>query len=113
MVVLQDRKERNKLRNAVVKAEDDKVITKEEAGFIIMLTDRFRADVEKKLKQLTMLQGEIAQLQLNEKIIVELIENMVKAAERDLARQETMRKIKETRGEAEGERRREEQKDPE
>ncbi len=43
---------------------------------------------------MNMLQGELSQLQANERVIVDLIDNMVKAAERDLARQETMDRIK-------------------
>ena len=78
-------------------AEKREIITKEEAGFVISLIERFRLDIEKKVKQLHMLQGEIGQLKNNEQIIVNLIENMVAAAERDIARQETMARLKEAR----------------
>jgi hypothetical protein len=54
-------------------------------------------DIEKKIKQLHVLQGEISQLKSNEAIIVDLVENMISAAERDLARQETMTKLKAAR----------------
>lgn len=86
--------ERNKFRNVVMKAEDKKIITKEEAGFIVMLVDRFRRDIEQKVKQFHVLQGEISQLRVNEKIIVDLVENMVAAAERDIARRATMDRIR-------------------
>jgi len=95
--MLEDRTERNKLRHAVINAEKREIITKEEAGFIISLVERFRLDIEKKVKQLHMLQGEIGQLKTNEQIIVNLIENMTAAAERDIARQETMARLKESR----------------
>jgi hypothetical protein len=95
--MLEDRGQRNKLRSVVMNAEDRKVMTKEEAGFVVSLVERFRTDIEKKVKQLHILQGEIAQLKINEQIIVELIENMIAAAERDIARQETMRRLKEAR----------------
>ena len=95
--MLEDRTERNKLRHAVINAEKREIITKEEAGFIISLVERFRLDIEKKVKQLHMLQGEIGQLKTNEQIIVNLIENMTAAAERDIARQETMARLKEAR----------------
>lgn len=95
--MLEDRAERNKLRHVVINAEKREIISKEEAGFIISLVERFRLDIEKKVKQLHMLQGEIAQLKSNEQIIVNLIENMVAAAERDIARQETMARLKESR----------------
>lgn len=97
MVALDSRTDRNKLRNVVMNAEDREVISKEEVGFIVSLVERFRGDIEKKIKQLHTLQGEIAQLKSNEAVIVDLIENMVLAAERDLARQETMTKLKAAR----------------
>lgn len=93
--MLNDRTERNKFRNVVMNAEDKKAITKEEAGFVVSLVERFRSDIEKKIKQLHVMQGEISQLKINEQIIAELIKNMVAAAERDIARQETMEKLKE------------------
>ncbi|RLA03962.1 MAG: hypothetical protein DRQ47_04190 [Gammaproteobacteria bacterium] len=95
--MLESRQDRNKLRNVVFNAEDRKVISKEEAGFIVSLVERFRGDVEKKVKQYNVLAGEIAQLKINEQIIIDLVQNMIAAAERDVARQETMRKLKEAR----------------
>ena len=95
--MLQDRGERNKLRHVVMNAEEREVITKEEAGFIVTLVERFRSDIEKKVKQLHALQGELSQLKANEQIIVELVQNMVAAAERDLARQATLNKLKAAR----------------
>lgn len=93
--MLEERQDRNKLRSVVMSAEDRKVISKEEVGFIVALVERFRSDIEKKIKQLNILQGEISQLKINEQVIIDLVENMIAAAERDLARQETMRKLKE------------------
>lgn len=95
--MLEQRQDRNKLRSVVMTAEDSRIISKEEAGFIVSLVERFRSDIEKKVKQHNILQGEIAQLKINEQIIIDLIQNMVAAAERDIARQETMRKLKEAR----------------
>lgn len=97
MVDLPQREDRNKLRYVVQKARQDMVITQEEAGFVITLVERFKKDVAKKEKQLLTIQGEINQLRANEQIIVQLVESMVAAAERDIARQETMKKLKEAR----------------
>ena len=88
--MLEDRSERNALRKVVNKAEEKKVLSKEEIGFVITLVERFRAEIDKKTKQLYMLQGEIAQLKLNERIIIQLIDNILGAAKRDEARQRTM-----------------------
>ena len=95
--MLEDRSERNKLRQVIFTANEKDAVTKEEAGFVIALVERFRSDIEKKIKQLHVLQGEIAQLRANEQIIIDLIENIVSAAERDFARQETMNKLKAAR----------------
>lgn len=95
MVDLERREDRNKLRGVVISAEKNEVITKEEAGFVITLIERFRADISKKEKQMLVLQGEISQLKANEQIIVQLIEGLVSAAERDIARRETAQKLRE------------------
>jgi hypothetical protein len=97
--MLGDRAERNKLRSIIDRAEKKKVVTKEEVGFIVTLVEKYRADIEKKTKQLFVLQGEIAQLRANEQIIMNLVESMIKAAERDKARQDTHKKIREMQNE--------------
>ncbi len=92
--MFEDREQRNKLRQIVMKAERNNVVTKEEAGFVTTLVNRFRIDIEKKIKQLHMLEGQISQLKVNEQIIIHLIENMIAAAERAQARQDTIEKIR-------------------
>jgi hypothetical protein len=104
MVDLELREERNKLRGVVISATQNEIITREEAGFVLTLVDRFRNDITKKEKQALLLQGEISQLRANEQIIVQLIEGLVSAAERDIARRETAQKLREGR-EVENERR--------
>jgi hypothetical protein len=97
MVDLNTRDERNKLRGIVISAEQNEVMTKEEAGFVLTLVDRFRQDIVKKEREALILQGQIAQLKINEQIIVQLIEGLVSAAERDIARRETAQKLREAR----------------
>ncbi len=92
--MLEDRGNRNKLRHVVDKAAKKNMMSKEEAGFIVTLTERFRLDIEKKIRQLHMLQGEIAQLRSNEQIMINLVEQMLAAADRDKARQDTYNKIR-------------------
>lgn len=91
---LDNRADRNKIRGALQKARQDELLGQAEAGFIITLVEKFRTDIEKKIKVLHQLQGEINQLRTNETIIINLIENIVSAAERDKARQETYDKIR-------------------
>jgi len=81
----------------MVKAEREKLMSKEEVGFIVTLTEKFRNEIERKIKQFHQLQGEINQLQINEQLIIELVESMVKATERDEARQKTLAKLKQAR----------------
>ena len=97
MVDLPRREDRNTLRQVIIKAQKDDVMTQEEAGFVVTLIERFRKDIDKKEKLLLTLQGEISQLRTNEQVIIQLIESMISAAERDIARQETMSKLKEAR----------------
>ena len=97
MVDLPRREERNKLRHVIMNAEDKKLMSREEAGFVVTLFERFRNEIEKKTKQLHVLQGEISQLQSNEQIIVNVVESMIAAAERDMARQEVSKKLKAAR----------------
>jgi hypothetical protein len=95
---MEDRQARNKLRQVIMTAEGKEVISREEAGFVINLVERFRSDIDKKFKQLHMLQGEINQLRVNEQIIINLIDSLIAAAERDAARQEAVDRIR-SRGE--------------
>jgi len=97
MVDIPERDERNKLRSVVTNAQTKEAITREEAGFVIMLIERFRADIDKKIKEMHVMQGQINQLKNNEQVIIQLIENITAAAERDLARRETMAKLKDAR----------------
>jgi len=95
--MLEDRQVRNKLRNVILKARDNEIISKEEAGFIVTLVEKFRADIERKVRDMDIIRGELSQLKANEQIIMGVVENMIKAAERDRARQETTARLKEHR----------------
>jgi hypothetical protein len=91
---MNDRTERNALREIVFKAEQSKVVTKSEAGFVLTLVDRFRGDIERKQRQVMVLQGELAQLRANEKIICDVIDNIIRAAERDEERRRTADRLR-------------------
>jgi len=95
--LLEDRDRRNKLRSVVQTALRQNLVSKEEMGFVVALTEKFRLEIERKVKQAHMIQGEISQLQQNEQMIINLVENMIGAAARDKARQETLAKLKEGR----------------
>jgi len=87
--------EMTNFRNAIDSALDDEVISQEEAGFIVTLANRFREDIERKSRAMLALQGEIAQLKANEKVILDIVSNMVAAQKRADDRERTMRELKE------------------
>jgi len=95
--LLEDRDRRNKLRSVVQTALRQNLVSKEEMGFVVALTEKFRLEIERKVKQAHMIQGEISQLQQNEQMIINLVENMIGAAARDKARKKTLAKLKEGR----------------
>jgi hypothetical protein len=92
--MLKDRAERNRLRQAIMAAEKNKLVSKEEIGFIVTLIERFRAELDKKMQAASILQGEIAQLRFNEQIIMNLVENMIAAAERAQQREQKFEEMK-------------------
>lgn len=84
----------DELRAAFSNAEEKEVVSKEEIGFIVTLVERFRMDIERKTRQLHTLGGEIAQLKINEKIIIDTLNNLISAAEREKAREEAAAKLR-------------------
>jgi len=62
-----------------------------------ILATRLNADLEQKEMHLEMLKGEIAQLKATEQSIINVIDNLIKAKERDIARQEVARKLRDAR----------------
>ena len=81
------------LRKVADKAIDDEIITDEEYGFVFTLVKKYRSEIERKIKQMDVLRGQILQLQSNEKIIIDLINNLIRAAERAKAREEAIENI--------------------
>lgn len=98
--LLDDSNKMGKIRQAIMNAQDNNVISKEEAGFIVTLANRFRDDIERKTRALLALQGEIAQLRANEQIIIEIVNNLVSAQKRADDRARTINDIKQAKREA-------------
>lgn len=76
-VIFKDKESMNKFRKIIDKAIMEDIITKEEAMFSIKLSERFRASIELKTKQLYSLQGEIARLKENETDILGVAEEVI------------------------------------
>ena len=88
------RQEDTILRTVANKALKAEIMTEEEDGFITALIKKYRMEIESKLKQADILRGQIIQLQQNEKMIVDLLDNLVKAAERSKARDEAVERVR-------------------
>ena len=106
--LLDDSGKLNKIRGAIMNAQDNKVISKEEAGFIVTLANKFRDDIERKTRALYALQGEISQLRTNEQVIVDIVNNLVSAQQRADDRQRTVNEIRKAKDEAKERKAREE-----
>ncbi len=84
----------NRLGVAINNALEKELISNEEVGFIHTLVNRFRSDMEKKTLQLQLLSGELNQLRLNEIVIINQLDNMISAAERDTERRLTAAELR-------------------
>lgn len=82
-VIFKDKESMNIFRGIVDKALVEDIITEQEALFSLKLADRFRASIEKTIKKLYSLQGEIARLKENEDDIFGVAEDLVSAAPLD------------------------------
>ena len=82
-VIFKDKESMNMFRGIVDKALVEDVITEQEALFSLKLADRFRSSIEKTIKKLYSLQGEIARLKENEGDIFGVAEDLVSAAPLD------------------------------
>jgi len=82
-VIFKDKESMNIFRGIVDKALVEDVITEQEALFSLKLAERFRSSIEKTIKKLYSLQGEIARLKENEDDIFGVAEDLVSAAPLD------------------------------
>ena len=95
MSILDDTDARNELREVLFNAQDSGVLTEGESGFVLSLAKRFKADIDKKEKQVQRMVGEVNQLKINLDVIVDMIKNLMAAEERAKARIETAKKLRE------------------
>ena len=59
--------------------------------------NKFNVELDKKSTEFNLMRGQVAQLKANEEAIVGVIEDLIKAKERDIARRETAEKLREAR----------------
>lgn len=82
-------------RSLVSETKDEKNL--KEARLANAFVGKFIGDLERKSEEVEIMKGELAQLRANESTVIDLIESLIKAKERDIARQETAAKLREAR----------------
>jgi len=93
----QDNADRIRLNNLITKAETNDVMSQEEVGFVEILVSKFRSDLDAKLNKIQRLEGEISQLRSNEKVITDIIKNLVSAAAREKARLKAEKELRQAK----------------
>ena len=95
-MTIQDEANRAKLDNLMTKATTNDAMSHEEVGFAVLLVERFRADLDAKLDKIKVIEGEINQLRTNERIITEIVKNLVAAADRETERLRAEKELRQT-----------------
>ena len=65
------------------------------SGLLITINNRFKSELERKARALLTLQGEIAQLKANEKVLLDIIGNVIAAHERAVEREAAVARVRE------------------
>lgn len=94
-MLLEDASMRDALRGVLDRAANEGHLVTEEVGLVDNLFERIDKEIVKKTKDLTRLEGEIHQLKLTKRIIIDMIKDSVAASERAQAREETFKRMKE------------------
>ena len=100
-MLLEDAAMRDALRKILDRAVNEGHLISEEVGIVNNLFERFDKEITRKTKELTRLEGELHQLKLTKRLVIDMIKDTVSASERAQAREETFQRMKE--GKASGE----------
>ena len=93
--MLEDKNIRSALRTVLDSAADQGFLSAEQGAFTEMLFDRIDREIEQKTKEHIRLDGQIKQLTLTKQLVINMIKDSIKAAERAKAREETYARMKE------------------
>jgi len=94
-MLLEDAAMRDALRNILDRAVNEGHLISEEVGIVNNLFEKFDKEIARKTKELTRLEGEIHQLKLTKRLVIDMIKDTIKASERATAREETFQRMKE------------------
>ena len=91
---MDDKQLRDALRSILDQAHNEGHLVIEEVNFINKLVKKMDKEIERKTVDKLRLEGEIQQLRLTKRLIVDLIKDSISAHERALAREETTARIR-------------------
>ena len=94
-MLLEDAAMRDALRQILDRAVNEGHLISEEVGIVNNLFERFDKEITRKTKELTRLEGEIRQLKLTKRLVIDMIKDTIAASERATAREETFQRMKE------------------
>jgi hypothetical protein len=94
MAILEDRNLRDALRQVLHNASEEGYLTPEESKFTNKIFKKIDGEIERKTKTLHQLEGEIHQLRLTKRLIIDMIRDSVAAQERARARDETAERLR-------------------
>jgi len=91
---MDDKKLRDALRSILDQAHNEGHLVIEEVNFVNKLVKKMDKEIERKTVDKLRLEGEIQQLRLTKRLIVDLIKDSISAHERATAREETTARIR-------------------
>lgn len=94
-MLLEDAAMRDALRKILDRAVNEGHLISEEVGIVNNLFEKFDKEIARKTKELTRLEGEIHQLKLTKRLVIDMIKDTIKASEWAQAREETFQRMKE------------------
>lgn len=94
-MLLEDAALRDALRQVLDRAVNEGHLVQEEIGLVQNLFERLDKEIERKLNEKLRLEGELKQLKLTKRLVVDMIKDTISASERAQAREETFQRMKE------------------
>ena len=93
-MLLEDKNVRNALRQVLDSAAKEGYLSQDEVTFTDNLFKKIDVEITRKTKSFHQLEGEIQQLHLTKKLIIDMIKEAIAAKERAKAREETADRIR-------------------
>jgi len=91
---MEDAQIRDALRNVLDQAHNEGYLVIEEVNLINKFLKKLDKEIDRKTNDKLRLEGEIQQLRLTKRLIIDMVKDSVAAAERAKAREETVQRIR-------------------